>query len=172
MARHAEPPPVSVFDGVASTTLGDVLLSLWRTPAELARIEHVMAVTEELLGRTPGSIVACQFLLATASPPGRAERSAVRAGLRIVLPRARRLITVPLGDATWHAVVRTLIRAALVLTRQAKIIKVAAGAPEAFDLVAEVATPRSPGRDALEATFAALHAALDLPSPRRGGRAR
>ncbi|MCC6525746.1 MAG: hypothetical protein IT373_24075, partial [Polyangiaceae bacterium] len=59
----AEPSsPPDVFDGVATVTHGDVLLSLWREPARVPRVRRVMELTEDLLRRTSGSIVACQFL--------------------------------------------------------------------------------------------------------------
>ena len=115
-----------------------------------------------ILKATPGSVAACQFLLSTASPPGSAERAEIRAGLEVVLPRARRLVTVPLGDAAWHSIVRGIVRVALALSGQSRIIKVAAGAPEAFDLLAQVATPESPSIASLAAAFDALHTALDL----------
>lgn len=151
---------VEVFDGVASVALGDTLLTLWQRPARAERIRHVTAVAAGLLERTPASIVACQFLLPSAGPPRLQEREDIRAGLDLVLPRARRLVTTPLGDAAWHAVVRGVMRAGLVILGRSKLVKVAAGPSEAFALLGEVSSAATPGRAALDAAFEALRRAL------------
>lgn len=157
---------VKVFDGVASVASGDVLLTLWRTPARCERIRVVTAWTEELLGATDGTIAAAQFLLPSASPPDGPARAEAMVGLRIVAPRARRLITVPLGDALWHDVVRTIIRGAVKVWGRSKLIKVASSSAQALDLIAEVATPRSPARGDLEVALTSLYRALDVTPPR------
>ncbi len=156
---------MQVFDGVASIALGDVLLTLWRAPARQERIHQVTTWAEVLLRETPGSIAACQFLLPSASPPDGPGRAAARAGLSVVEPRARRLITVPLGDAVWQGVVRTIIRAAVVLSGRAALIKVAANERQAFNSLAQVATDRSPARHELEAGLASLFDALGVRPP-------
>jgi hypothetical protein len=156
---------VAVFDGVASVTLGDTLVTLWQAPARSARIRHVTSVAAELLGRGPGTIAACQFLLPSASPPRLQERADVSAGVGVVLPRARRLVTTPLGDAAWQSVVRGVMRAGLFLIGQSARVKVAADPAEAFALLGEVATADSPDRAALERALDALHDALGV---RRG----
>jgi hypothetical protein len=159
---------VAVFDGVASVTFGDTLLTLWRSPARAPRIRHVVDVTSGLLARSPGTFMACQFLLPSASPPGLGERGAIAEGLDIVMPRARRLVTTPLGDAAWSTVVRGVLRAGVVLLRQAKLVKVAGTPDEAFDLLAEDASATSPARETLALGLAALHEALGVPPPKRG----
>jgi hypothetical protein len=161
-------PEVSVFDGVASVTFGDTLLTLWGSPARAPRIRHVIEVAAGLLARTPGTIMACQFLLPSASPPGLGERSAISEGLDIVMPRARRLVTTPLGDAAWSTVVRGVMRAGVMILRQAKLVKIAATPDEAFALLREDASESSPTHDTLSVGLAALHEALGTSSPKRG----
>lgn len=155
---------VTVRDGVAAVTVGDALITLWQRPARVARIEHVTAVAAELLAKTPGTIVACQFLLPSAGPPRLQERAAIQAGLDVVLPRARRLVTTPLGDATWHAVVRGVMRAGVALLGQARVVKVASTPDESFALLAAVASPETPDVAAMAAAYAALREALGLPA--------
>jgi len=152
---------VEVFDGVAGVTIGDTLLTLWRTPARPERIRRVTAWTEALIRDTPGRIAACQFILSTASPPNRAARAETLKGFRLVEPHARRLITVPVGGAIWHRLVRTIIRTGVVLWGRSKLIKVAGSENEAFSLLMDVATDRSPDRRELRAALASLHAALE-----------
>ena len=157
------PAGVQVFDGVASVALGDALLTLWQAPARAARIRHVTGVAAALLDRAPGSIVACQFLLPSASPPRLQERSEISAGLDVVMPRARRLVTTPLGDAAWQAVVRSVMRAGLFLIGQSTLVKVAANPAEAFELLGQVSTEESPGQHELEGALHALYDALKVP---------
>lgn len=151
---------VQLFDGVASIALGDVMLTLWQTPARRERVRRVGSWAEELVRRTPGTIAACQFLLPSASPPDAGGRAEARAALRVVLPSARRLVTVPLGDAMWQSVVRGIIRVAVRLSGRSALIKVAANEREAFESLAQVATPRSPGLPELEAGLESLFDAL------------
>jgi hypothetical protein len=160
------PAGVQVFDGVASVALGDALLTLWQAPARAARIRHVTGVAAALLDRAPGSIVACQFLLPSASPPRMQERAEISAGIDLVMPRARRLVTTPLGDAAWQSVVRGVMRAGLFLIGQSTLVKVASSPAEAFGLLGQVSSAETPGAEALAAALDALHDALKVPLPK------
>lgn len=157
---------IEVFDGVAAIAMGDTLLTLWQAPARSARIRRVTELTAALLERTSGTIVACQFLLPTASPPRLRERADISAGLDVVLPRARRLVTTPLGDAAWQSVVRAVMRAGIAIIGKAKLVKVASDPASAFDLLGQVASDASPDRASLERALDALHGALGVPSAR------
>lgn len=153
---------VLVHDGVASITLGDALLTLWTEPARDARIRHVTLVATELLARTEGTIVAAQFLMPSAGPPRPRERTAIQEGIDAVFPRARRLVTTPLGDAAWQAVVRGVMRVGVTLLGQAKVVKVASNAAETFALIRGSASEVTPPVEALAAGFDALRAALGV----------
>lgn len=159
------PSPVGVFDGVASVAIGDTLLTLWQAPARAARIRHVTEVASALVRASAGTIAACQFLLPSASPPRLQERAEISAGLDVVMPRARRLVTTPLGDATWQSMVRSVMRAGLFLIGQSTLVKVASSATEAFELLDQVSTEESPGRDELEGALHSLYGALRVPRP-------
>jgi hypothetical protein len=163
----ASPAEVDVFDGVATVCAGDTLLALWSTPARDARIRYVGARAVELIAQHPGGITAAQLLLPRASPPGLSEVSAVRDAMRVILPSARQLVAVPLGDARWQSVVRGVMRAGLTLLGQSQRVKVAATPEEALALLVEAGSDATPSRAALAASFAALFAALgeQPPSP-------
>ena len=156
---------VQVFDGVASIATGDVLLTLWQAPARRERIRRVTEWTQALTARTPGTIAACQFLLPTAAPPDPAAVLEAKRGFHAVEQRSRRLITVPLGDALWHDVVRTIIRTGVRVFGRAQLIKVASSADDAFALLGEVSTVHSPGRAELEAALEALYRGLQVMPP-------
>ena len=159
-------PAVQVFDGVASVTVGDTLLTLWKAPARAARIRHVTEVASALVRGREGSIAACQFLLPSASPPRMQERAEISAGIDLVMPRARRLVTTPLGDAAWQSVVRGVMRAGLFLIGQSTLVKVASSPAEAFGLLGQVSSAETPGAEALAAALDALHDALKVPLPK------
>lgn len=156
---------VEVYDGIAGIALGDVLLTLWRTPARRERIRRVTHWTEQLMGNTEGSIAACQFLLPTASPPDSEGRSETWRGFRIVEPRARRLITVPLGDQMWRGAVRTIIRTAVAMWGRSQLIKIASSESEAFAMLEQVASTQTPARQQLEDGLESLRAALRASGP-------
>ena len=172
MASHEarQPEPVEVADGVACVSVGDVLLGLWKEPAHPARIRQFTQWAEVFLRDQPGDIAACQFLLSSASPPTPEGFDAIRAGMKLVQPRARRLVVVPVGDSIWLGVVRSIIRLGTQLTRTSKLIKVAADKPEAFDLLGGAGTPRSPTRGELATAVERLYAALGLEAPPEGGK--
>jgi hypothetical protein len=166
VAETGVPEQVDVFDGVATVCVGDTLLVLWRTAACDSRIRHVSARTVGLIARYPGGIAAAQLLLPSASPPGLSEVGAVREALRSILPKARRLVTVPLGDSRWKAVVRTVMRAGLALLGQSERIKVAATQAEALELLVAAGGDTAPGRAELAGALEALFAALGERPPR------
>ena len=156
---------VEALDGVATVALGDTLVVLWSAPARSARIRHVTGVARRLLERTPGTMQAAQLLLPTASPPTLRERADIAEGLDLVSPRARRLVTAPLGDATWTAIVRGVMRAGVALLGKARVVKVASTPEQALDWLAETATEASPSREELTLGTAALYAALGVVAP-------
>ncbi len=151
---------VECIDGVASIALGDTLITLWQAPARTERIRHVTEVAQRLVAQTSGTIMACQFLLPSASPPRMQERAAIKAGMDVILPRARRLVTIPLGDAAWQSVVRGVMKAGLFLLGQSALVKVASGPVEAFEMLGQVATAQSPTREEMERALEALRASV------------
>ncbi len=155
---------VEVFDGIAQISVGDVFLVAWRSGATAARIDWVHERVRRHLARNADDMVSAQFLLSSATPPGLGEVGSVRAGLRTVLPRARRLVVVPLGDAAWVSVVRGVMRAGLALPGQSELIKVAPSAAAAMKLLGDARSPVTPPSEALQLHLRALLGAVDAPS--------
>ena len=157
---------VEVFDGVASLPCGDVLLLLWQKPARRERIRRTAEWIDGVVAANPGTIVICQFLLASASPPDREGRAiAKREALRLA-PKIRRAVVVPLGDSVWRNVVRTILRAAVLIAGHADRLKVPSSESEALDSLMQVASDRSPDRRRLEAGIEGLYEALGIARPR------
>ncbi len=163
-------PVLAVFDGVATVAVGDALQILWRSGATAPRIRWVNDRAIELIERSPDGIVAAQFLLASATPPGLREVSPVRESLQRVQPRSRRLVVVPLGDAAWQSVVRSVMRAGLALLGQSERIKVASNEGEARTLLGQAASAHTPDEASLEAAYRSLFVALDAPRPTSAAR--
>lgn len=152
-------------DGVATVSVGDALLILWKSGANAARIRWVNDRAVELIERSPDGIVAAQFLLPSATPPGLREVTPVRESLRRVQPRSRLLVVVPLGDSGWQSIVRSVMKAGLAILGQSDRIKVARDGAEAFALLSAAATARTPTAPAMALQFEALSLALDAGAP-------
>jgi hypothetical protein len=146
--------------GVATISTGDALLILWKSGANVPRIRWVTERAVAHIGERPRSIVALQLLLPSATPPGLREVSAVRSGLHVVGPHARRLVVVPLGDAAWQSVVRSVMRAGLAVIGQSERIKIANDPRHAFAQLTEVASESTPATDSLVTAVEALFAPL------------
>jgi hypothetical protein len=151
---------VQVFDGVAAVSMGDALLTVWSSGARAARIRWVADLATELIARSDQGIVAAQFLLPSATPPGLGEVGTVRAALPGVLRSARRLVVVPMGDSVWQSVVRTVMRAGLTILGQSALISVAPSAPAALELLACASSRSTPDEVALRAALDSIFAAL------------
>jgi hypothetical protein len=165
--------PVSVFDGVAAWSKGDILLTLWEKPARVERVRQVGVWAEALADGLEGDFAAAQFLLPSAKPPDGPARAEAKRTLDKIGPRARVLATVPLGGGLWQRVVRTIIRAAVLITGWSKVVKVPASHADALRLLASVATERTPPLNELEAGIDALQSALGAgPEAVRLGAAR
>lgn len=152
---------LAVGDGVATISVGDALLILWKSGANAQRIRWVNDRAIALIERCPDGIVAAQFLLSTAAPPGLREVSPVRESLQRVQPRSRVLVVVPLGDSAWQSIVRSVMKAGLAILGQSERIKVARDATEAFAKLAAAGSPRTPSEPSLIAQLEALMIALE-----------
>lgn len=156
---------LALGDGVATVSVGDALLILWKSGATATRIRWVNDRAVELIERSPDGIVAAQFLLPTATPPGLREVTPVRESLRRVQPRSRLLVVVPLGDSGWQSIVRSVMKAGLAILGQSERIKVARDGAEAFALLASAATARTPSTDAMALQLEAVSLALGEGTP-------
>lgn len=135
-------------------------------------MQRIRWVRDRAVARTvwhPSGIVVLQLLLPTATPPGPGELGEIRRGLQVIGPRARSLVLAPLGDGRWHDVVRTLLRAGLVVMRRSDRIRVVDSLPEALDHWAAVTSEATPSAEQLADALDDLFAAAGAPAP---GRAR
>jgi hypothetical protein len=151
-----------VFDGVAVCTAGDVLLMLWQAPSRLERARWMLGIAERLVKRHPDGIVMIQLVLRSSSPPDGATRADINERLKSHGHLVRRVVTVPVGDAFWSSIVRTMMRAMYLVTDQTRRQVVAATARAGVERVREVASPHTPSRALLLARIEELYGALGM----------
>jgi len=164
-AEVLAPAGVEVFDGVAAIPCGDTLLMLWQRPARRARILRATAWVDALLARSPGSIVVCQFLLSSASPPDAEGRAIARVEALRLEPRIRCAVMVPLGDSLFRDLVRGILRAAVLIAGHGDRLKIASSERDAVDVMRRLATDLTPDGATFEAAIASLYAALRESHP-------
>ena len=104
-----------MFDGVATLTRGDLLMIVYQKPARLHRSRWLFDRVDEFVKSSPGDKIALMIVLPTADPPDAPTRAENRLRLRRLGPALRCIVTVPVGDAFWTSVVRTIMRALAVL---------------------------------------------------------
>ncbi|HEU4535131.1 MAG TPA: hypothetical protein VFS00_13480 [Polyangiaceae bacterium] len=143
-------------DGLATAVVGDVLIAVWQSPATVERWQWLKAQVDALLTRSPGGFVCFYIILSSSTPPNAALRTKMQAHFRRLGPELRRLVVVPLGDSLWKSVVRTLVRAIMLVSGRAKQQAVAASIDEGIDRVLDVAGPNTPTRAELRAGAEAL----------------
>jgi hypothetical protein len=147
-------------DGTALAVSGDVMLGLWQAPASMERWKWHMAELERLAAQNSQGILYLDFILPSSSPPDSTLRATMQEDFRRLGPRLRKLVVVPLGDGLWLSVVRTIVRATLVISGQSKQYVVASTIEQGLDRIREFATPETPSSIALRASVATLFRSL------------
>ena len=156
---------VQVYDGLAVTTRGDVVLALWKEPARLHRAKWLFDQVDAFAKDHPQGILAAYFILPSSSPPDGPARAENQRRLQSLTPRIRRFLLVPLGDAMWTAIVRTVLRGVAIVVGM-KNHAIARDERDAFDQLLAYSSPRTPSRAELESASADLFEALGVAHPR------
>ncbi len=157
-------PDVAAGDGVAFVVHGDVVLTLWKEPARVARGRWLFDATERGIAER-GSFVLIQLILPSSSPPDGPMRAESSVRIKRWGERLRRVVSIPLGDALWISVVRTIMRAMFILQRNATTQVVASDIASGLRLVRDVSSVETPSFEALKSDIAALFVALKVPVP-------
>lgn len=152
---------LKVFDGVAIVIRGDTFISVWKESATLTRVRWHGAMLENHVANLNGKALVVMIILPTAGPPQGEARVASSAVAKRVLPKLRLAVTAAVGSTVWLQVIRTVMRGILFLSGEGKHHQVVTTEAAALDRILEVATARTPNREALEALLRDLHAALE-----------
>ena len=151
------------FDETALLATGDVVLVLWKGAARAHRTRWLFEQIEGTVAAHPQGILVLQQVLPTSNPPDGPARDENHLRIRKLGSSLRRLVTVPLGDALWMSLVRTIMRALAVVSGQAKSHFVADTEAEGIDLLLKAASPSTPSRRDLVAGLDELYRALGVP---------
>jgi hypothetical protein len=154
---------VKVFDGLGATIRGDVLLVLWQAPSRRPRVQWASNQIGEAIKQNPDGIVVVHLILPTSSPPDKEARAEARMAFERHQKKTRQTITVPLGDAFWTNVVRSIMRGLLLVTGQSAVHQVAASVADAIDRVRASASARTPPAAELTNAVRELFDALGEP---------
>jgi hypothetical protein len=161
---------VQTNDGVAIVTRGDLLCTVWRESARFQRTKWLFDVVDQYVVRSPGPLAVLMIVLSTAEPPDGPARAENTARLRKLGPAIRRVVTVPVGDAFFLNVVRTVMRTMFLIQGQGRIHFVCATVSEGIDRVVEAASRHTPTPLQIDMDLRAMCDALDVSSAQLGAR--
>ena len=153
---------IEVVDGVATQVAGDTVVVLWSAPASPERWRRLQRHCEQVAHESPFGMVCLDLILSTSAPPDSALRAEIQECIRGLGPKMRRLVVVPLGDSTWLSLVRTLVRAVLLVSGRSKQHTVVSTVAEGIEAVLEVKSPDTPSREQLTQISRGLFRALEV----------
>jgi len=163
---------VDTFDGAASTACGDVLLVLWTTPLRLEHVRWVGRHLDGMAARYAGGFAMAQFISPTSSPPRPPGNAEAMDTIRRHGSALRLLVTVPLANGFWGSVVRSYMRATMIVTGRHGSFPIVATEARAVERLRAGATRFTPGAQHIEVSIGALHDALHTAWSSRAGRGR
>ena len=155
---------VEIVDGVGYAQIGDTMIALWKAPASLSRWREQVQRMSAMAAERSDGIVCIDLILDGSTPPNTVLRQEMQADFRRLGSALRRFIVVPLGDSLWLSVVRTIVRAVLLLSGQSQRQRVVASVREGLEQVRLASGPETPGAAELEAAIAELCTALGIKS--------
>jgi hypothetical protein len=150
------------LDGLYVVERGDVLFTLWNKPASESRFHALSRRIEDFAARAGGSVIVCQLILTSSTPPDAKGRAAALDAMRRNEASMRRFIICPLGDALWLGLVRTVVRGFFILMGRSEVLAMAANEIEALDRIVERASDRTPPRMELRREIEALKQAAGV----------
>src|SRR5689334_22042741 len=156
---------VQTYDGVGAVVRGNLILILYAADARLARTQWLFDRVDALANRSKDPILVLMVITESAGPPDAATRAENTRRFKQVGKSIRSMATVALGDAFKTNIVRSIMRAMLLLQGQAAWHFVATTVDEGFARLYKEAgagtPPLATARDDLGALAAALGVRLD-----------
>ena len=142
--------------GVVGGSCGDVFLTLWSGAATVENTRWMNDHIRKLMAQNPGGVVVLMLILPSSTPPGGQAREEAKSMLKEAGKKMRRMVTVPLGDALWSSVVRTIMRAMFMMSGQSASHVVAATEDEGLVRLSDAASPATPEMAALRSAVARM----------------
>jgi hypothetical protein len=153
---------VRLGDGLAACDVGDVLVLLWKSPPNLQRWAWNFAEIERLAFRHREGVIVLDLLLESSTAPDAVTRGRMQRDLRKLGLKLRRLVVVPLGNSLWTSLVRTMVRALLLLSGQASRQVVVGTVAEGLAAVAKAGSAHTPSERVIEGAIGDLYRALGV----------
>lgn len=157
---------IQKHDGVFTAAAGDVVLILWDAPSRAPRIKWLFDVVEAHARRVANGVLLLQIIRESSSPPDAEGRAENTRGFKRTGDKLRKMVTVPVGDAIWTRLVRTVMRGMFLLQGKSDQLVVCARVFEGITELLKSAGPRTPARGAIDAGVGHLYGAAGLPRER------
>jgi hypothetical protein len=155
-------PLVQALDGVGIACRGNLALIVYAADARLHRTRWLFDRMDELAARSPGGIVGLMIIAPHAGPPDGPTRRENSARLKVLGAKLRLLGTVALGDDFKVSIVRTVMRAMVMLSGQSARQFVATTEDEGIDrMLAGTDLDPGIGRAEIRADLAAVRVMLE-----------
>jgi hypothetical protein len=164
-------PLVQTHDGVGIVCRGNLALVLYVADARLHRTRWLFDRVDELISRNTGGIFVLMVIDPSAGPPDAATRAENAARFKRMGSTLLSMVTVASGDDFRVSIVRTVMRAMVLLSGQSDRHVIVASEREGLDRLFSAAKgdSRLPGRPQVEADLSALHAELRQAGPGSSG---
>lgn len=146
---------IETLDGVGVALVGDLAIVSWTSAATLERVRWAFDQAEKVRARNPDGALVLQIIARSSSPPDAVTLKLARERFAEIGPALRRMVTVPLGDEFWTAIVRAITRGVFLFSGHSKRHFVSTR-EAALDLLLEGATASTPTRAELEQLIAEL----------------
>jgi hypothetical protein len=165
-------PAVKVSPGqyAASTTVGQVLIALWRgtpqSPNQPMMAHYRLIVQGELDRLTlayPSGVWYLALVLPTAPLPDAEARKAVQTDLKRWGSKLSHTVTVPMGDSIRESFVRTIMTGMMLLSGQSKSHTIAKTPSAGLRIITTQMGTASPALVALEAAVDAVFEGVGVP---------
>src|SRR6185503_1910707 len=101
-------------------TRGDTIVVVWSEPATAPRWAWQQERVRNALAARQDAIWVI-VILESSTPPNAALRARMQLDFRMVGPKLRRLVAIPVGTSLWMSVVRTIVRGVLLVSGLARL---------------------------------------------------
>jgi len=158
----AERAGIQVNDGVAMVVRGDLVLVVYQAPARLHRTKWLFDVLDKAAAANPDGIRGLMVVLPTSDAPDAPTRAENAARLRKLGPSIKLMVTVPVGDALWLSIVRTVMRTMHLIEGRSRNQAVMTTIEAGLNRLYEAPGSRTPPRATAVADLDAMHEALGV----------
>lgn len=152
--------PIQARGGAALIERGDTILLVHQAPARLHRTRFIFNTADRFAARHPAGMMSLVVVLPSTNPPDAVTRHENAARLRRLGPALRRVVVVPVGDAEFVAVMRSMLLG-LAVASQFRI-QVADTLDDGITLLLAAGGPETPSREEIELDMRALYTMLGL----------